>query len=655
MRDFGVLKGPDLVPVLATLMQEGALRDGSVMMLKAVHQDLRSYVELYYLNDYCIHAHASDYSFRLEQVLYRKRLLDRAQLEELQSLTKQSPGRSLSELILDKQWISAPELAQVVAHLTELISYEVLLWKDTAFHLTASNRKPEEFFGTGLAPDKLMSVRFFVDDAEKNLPVLVLMREKLANPNSILRRLKEVDRAQLSDYQYHVYRYVNNRNSVRELLQVSDLGYFETFAALFQLLSWEHIGLGQLEVPHYARSDKPKTDRSDKAELREGRSPSAVSSAARTPAARTLSKAESASSVSPENAGITLPPASQGGQRQFLRRGRGSELLQILVAVMKSGYADGRIIVDNQHQITRAEFSLLKGGLVHVSTTAFNIRFGDLLVRRGELGPGQLREALEEQKSSPDTHLGEILVRHDVVTEAQIPALVTHQMEAVIYEVLSWADVKFYFDAQSESAQQEISHKVSVSAPFDILDGRLSRTDVSDGRNLLEEADHNLPILLMMREKMPNLKAIPRQTGRASSVLADEQEIMLKMVDGQTSLQDLLLATMLPYFQAYVALFQLVSTGVLELIETPEARTTLTPAPPVRPLVSPPVRQSAISRPAQSPRPSASIAVAKPEPEVNVMELLDSELLELISRVPVGRQAEIRQALKSVLKLVVQE
>ncbi len=650
MRDFGVLKGPDLVPVLATLMQEGALRDGSVMMLKAVHQDLRSYVELYYLNDYCIHAHASDYSFRLEQVLYRKRLLDRAQLEELQSLAKQSPGRSLSEFILEKQWISAPELAQVVSHLTELISYDVLLWKDTAFHLTASNRKPEEFFGAGLAPEKLMSVRFFVDDAEKNLPVLVLMREKLANPNSILRRLKEVDRAQLSDYQYHVYRYVNNRNSVRELLQVSDLGYFETFAALFQLLSWEHIGLGQLEVPHYARSEKPRTDKPD---LREVRSAPAVSSAARPTAARAHSKAESASNASTEHSGITLPPANQGGQRQFLRRGRGSELLQILVAVMKSGYTDGRIIVDNQHQITRAEFSLLKGGLVHVSTTAFNIRFGDLLVRRGELGPGQLREALEEQKSSPDTHLGEILVRHDVVKESQIPALVTHQMEAVIYEVLSWADVKFYFDAQSESVQQDISHKVSVSAPFDILDGRLSRTDASDGRNLLEEADHNLPILLMMREKMPNLKAIPRQTGRASSVLADEQDVMLKMVDGRTSLQDLLLATMLPYFQAYVALFQLVSTGVLELLESPEARTTVTAPRPVRPVVSPPVRQSITSRPVQAQ--ASSVAVAAPESEVSVMELLDSELLELISRVPAGRQAEIRQALKSVLKLVVQE
>lgn len=646
MRDFGVLKGPDLVPVLATLMQEGALREEhSVVMLKAVHQELRSTVELYYRGDHCVHAHASDYHFRLEQVLYRKRLLDRTQLDELQQLVKQAPERSLTELILEKQWISASELAQVVAHLTELVSYEVLLWKETAFNLKESKRKPEEFFGTGLPADKLMSVRYFVEDAEKNLPVLVLMREKLANPNTILRRLKEVDRNQLSDYQYHVYRYVNNRNSIRELLQVSDLGYFETFAALFQLLSWQHIGLGQLDVPSYARTEKAKPDTR---EARLAPKPPVLKPAA-----------PKGPEKVPESAGISLPPVAKGSsQRQFLRRGRGSELLQVLVAVMKSGYADGRVIVDNQHQITRAEFSLFKGGLVHVSTTAFNIRFGDLLVRRGELGPGQLREALEDQKGTPDTHLGEILVRHGLVSEAQIPALVTHQLEAVIYEVLSWSDVKFYFDSQAENLQHEVFHKVSIQAPFDIHDGRLSRTDQSAERNLLEEADHNLPILLMMREKMPNLRAIPRRSGRPSSVLSDEQEAILKHVDGQTNLQDLLLGTLLPYFQAYVALFQLVSTGVLELSDTAE---TPSSRPAARPMVSPPVRQAS-SAPAPATQPASRVratpvAVAEPDsdPESSVMELLDSELLELISRVPARRLGEVRQVLKSVLKLAVQE
>ncbi|HEY9842949.1 MAG TPA: hypothetical protein V6D23_20955, partial [Candidatus Obscuribacterales bacterium] len=75
MREFGVLKGPDLVPVLATLLQEGSLAHPQVMMLKAINQELRTnVVELYYASNHCVHAHSSDYAYRLEQLLYRKRL-----------------------------------------------------------------------------------------------------------------------------------------------------------------------------------------------------------------------------------------------------------------------------------------------------------------------------------------------------------------------------------------------------------------------------------------------------------------------------------------------------------------------------------------------------------------------------------------------------
>ncbi|PKL79215.1 MAG: hypothetical protein CVV27_02145 [Candidatus Melainabacteria bacterium HGW-Melainabacteria-1] len=638
MRDFGILKGPDLVPVLATLLQEGALAQPQLRVLKAVQQELGTQVELYFSADRCLHAQASDYAYRLEQLLYRKRLIERAQLEELQQLSKAQPERSVTQMLLEKQWVSEAELVQVVSHLTEIVAYEVLLWKETSFALNETRPPVGGLFGTGLPEDKLMAVRYFVDDAEKNLPVLVLMREKLGNPNTLLRRNKEVDRTQLSDYQYHVYRYVNNRYSIRELLQLSDLGYFETFAALYQLLSWNFIGLGQLDVPTYARSRTGTLAESPAAKAE-------VRPAPKSPTPRPTPPSIAAPTPPPVAVpNLSIPAADTSGQRQFLRRGRGSELLQVLVSVMKTGYADGRVIVDHQQQIIRAEFSLFKGSLVHVSTTAFNIRFGDLLVRRGVLGPGQLREALEEQKSHPNLHLGEILVRHGFVAEADIPLLVTHQMEAVIYEVLTWNDVKFYFDADNQIPQQEVYHKVSIKAPFEIQDGRLSRTDASSDYNVLEEADHNLPILLMMREKLSNFKAIPVRTPRPIGVLSDEQNVVLAGINGQASLQELLLATQLPYFTTLTALFQLLSTGVIELREGPESRT---PARASRNLVSPPQRQHS-ETPAQ-PLPTTG---AKSEPAAEPEPLLDQELLALLEGVPPARYQELRWALKAVLLLV---
>ena len=73
MRDFGILKGADLVPVLNTLLQEGALASTrQVTVLKAVHQELQTYIELFFLANRCIHVASSDNNFHLEQFLLRK-------------------------------------------------------------------------------------------------------------------------------------------------------------------------------------------------------------------------------------------------------------------------------------------------------------------------------------------------------------------------------------------------------------------------------------------------------------------------------------------------------------------------------------------------------------------------------------------------------
>lgn len=689
MREFGILKGPDLVQILATLLQEGALAHPQTKVLKAVNQDLKTYsVELCFRANALVHAVSSDYAYRLEQVLYRKRLIEKNQLDELAQLSKAQPGKSIVQLVRARQWVSEAELAEVVAHLCEIIAYEVLLWKDTSFELSDARRPEAELFGSGLPEDKLLSARGFVDNAEKNLPVLVLMREKLGNPNTIPRRLKEADREQLSDYQYHVYRYVNNRNSIRELLQVSELGYFDTYAAMFQLLSWEYIGLGQLDVPHHAR----------------GRTQDLASVETKAPPRPPTIAKPAPPKPTPQPAAESLPPPGKPGQRQFLRRGRGSELLQVLVSVMKSGYADGRVIVDNQQQIIRADFSLFKGNLVHVTTTAFNIRLGDLLVRRGVLGPGQLREALEEQKTSPNVHLGEILVTQGFVDENEIPALVLHQMEAVIYEVLAWSDVKFYFDPDAQTPQNEVHQKVRINAPFEIHDGRLSRTDQSQERNVLEEADQNLAMLLTMREKIFSLKAIPVRTGRPVGVLTDEQDAVLKQVDSRSSMQEILLGIQVPYFDAYTAIYQLLSTGVLDLPDTTGERRVTGQLPRRSAVVSPPARQTppesvsealrepvatlepesepqtepiAVAPPLSGPpappaagtapaRASAPLAAPLAAPVAAPVaspvaapaagsELLDAATMTLIAKVPQYRHAEVRQALQAVLRLVARE
>ncbi|MBF2054840.1 MAG: hypothetical protein IGS03_15445 [Candidatus Sericytochromatia bacterium] len=660
MRDFGVLKGSDLVQVLATVLQEGLLRTERVQMLRAVNQELGTHSELYFQQDHCIHASTSDHSYQLGELLYQKRLLERTEVEALQKKQQQSPGRSLTQILLENGQISATELARVIAHLLELISYEILLWKATAFSLEPSRLEPDRFLGTGLPAQNLMPVHFFVADADKNLPVLVLMREQLGNLRMVPRRQQELAREQLSDYQYHVYRYINNRHSVRELLQLSELGYFDTFAALFQLISWGYVAAGQLETPRYSRS-QPAAKAVQAADVQTPARPQKL-------VAEQQASLQTAAEEALDIARIQMQPS---GQRQFLRRGRGSDLLQVLVAVIKSGYTAGRLVIDNQRQVIRAEMTLFERKLVHAATTANQIRFGEILVKRGVIGPGQLREALEDQKTQPDVHLGTLLARHGLLAEAAIPALVQLQISYVLYEVLAWPDVKFYFVPQPE--QPPLQKDIRIEAQFDVRDGRLMAEAGSEQLFLLQEADKNLPILLMIREQLPDLQVILTVNTERAAALSDEQQRVLAYVDGSTPVQDILLVSELGYFETLTALFQLLSMGTLLPLRRETARAEITSRPrpvlssslkarmtstPHRPLPAPPdaLPQAGLP-PAAAENVTEAVSAALPMPDpafVGQLEaVLGAENLARLSEVPARAYPALREAFAALLALAI--
>lgn len=672
MRDFGVLKGADLVHVLATLVEEGALAGEEIQYIKAVNQELGRSVELFMQANHCLHAQASDYDYQLENVLYKKRLLERSQLEEIQHQIRQFPEQSVAQLILKSQWLPESELADVVAHLTELIAHQVLAWEATAIYLDKSRVKTGRLSGFGIAPQKLMSLDYFARNAEKNLPVLELMREQLGNPKMILRRQGEADKSRLSGHQAHVYRYVNNRNALRDIFQLSDLGYFDTSAALFQLMSWGYVSTGRLETPRHLR---PPAAEASAATSRAEAEPAAPlprpSSGSQSPLseAEEKSRDKSAQPATPSASDPPVAPASPAssqrkgpgpaaevaakaiqageaprpGQRQFLRRGRGAELLQILVSVMKTGYKTGRLVIDNQKQVVRADISFQEGEIVHAGTTASQVRFGDLLVKRGLLGPGQLREALEEQKYLKNVPLGEVLVRHDLLKVQEIPKLVLHQMECVIYEVLAWKDAKFYFEPEQLNFQQS----VRVKAEFELEDGRLVAAEQQDERevyNILAEADQNLPILLMIREQISN-HMVPVLMPELASTLSSDQEQIVPLIDGQHSVYDILLASPLRYFDTYTALFQLYSTGDMQL---QQGQQVYQRAEAAQQVVTPPPRHRA---PSSEKTPEAPGQGRRPSLEY----IMGPENAALMQQLRAGQYLEFRKSLHLILTLALQE
>lgn len=254
MRDFGVVKGANLIQILSTLLQEGTLAAESPVLLKAINAEIGVNSEFYFANNTCIHASLSNQPFSLRKILFRRRLLERTQAEEIKGLKHELNEQPLTGYLAAKGWVSEADLAVVLRQLSELAMYETLLWPDVALSLDQPRGQEIQYWGSPLAQKDLFSVQAFVDEAEKNLPVITLLREKLSPPQTILFRQSGNSEEPLSPQQEHVYSLINQKNNLMDVLQFSQLGYFETLTALYQLLSWNYISLGQLATPRYART-----------------------------------------------------------------------------------------------------------------------------------------------------------------------------------------------------------------------------------------------------------------------------------------------------------------------------------------------------------------------------------------------------------------
>lgn len=649
MRQFGELKGQDLIQLLNTLATEGALTaPGVIHKLQATHP-MGAQNSLFIRENVFIHAASTDYKFSLSSALGKRGFIDKIQLQEMKDIRKaEQPTPSLARLLLRHKLIDEANLKAVINHLNEVLAYEIMMWKSCDFKLIPVEHNPEDFstyFAGELEAERLLDVTEFAADADKNLPVLMLMREKLSNPNMILKRLREADPAELSDPQNHVYQAVNNRNSLRDILLLSDLSYFETYTALFQLLSWETIGMGSLETPRYAKkAPEPMVSR-----------PAATP---RPTPAPTPARAEAP--VAP------VAPASASDERAFLRRARGADLFQVLSALIKGGKRSGKLRVENQKSVIHSDLMLHEGNLVHASSTMYSQRFGDLLVHKGLITVEDLQDALETQKEQKGKHLGEILVAEKLIQAEIIPQLVYHQIECVLYELLSWADAKFFFEESATPLQQEFV----VFADYEIVDGRLIQREGSSepkGRDVLGDADKNLAILLMIKEKMPNPSAVVKRTGQEPvSELSEEQKQVIALVNGQHSINDLLVLSDLDYFATYTALFQIFSSGLIEIQkEAPAAPASpaSTPLSRPKPTMTPSVASSASSSPMASP-------AARPEPLKSpvgavsapggssdaaqyeqLRKLLGEDLLRALQQFPARQAPALRKGLEALVEM----
>jgi uncharacterized protein DUF4388/tetratricopeptide repeat protein len=182
---------------------------------------------------------------------------------------------------------------------------------------------------------------------------------------------------------------------------------------------------------------------------------------------------------------------------------------------------------------------------------------GTLLMRAGKVAEGDLARARAMQAGDPQPRrLGEILVSIGALTTKELERQVRLQVEAVVFELMSWREGHFSF---SEGQLGEI--------PADALTSISTESLLMEGARRIDEwarIAHKVPHLDMI----PALAAIDETHPSLLDLLPHEWEV-LAMIDGRADLRTIATALGTSDFDVARIAYGLLSTGVIDLRERP--------------------------------------------------------------------------------------
>ena len=178
---------------------------------------------------------------------------------------------------------------------------------------------------------------------------------------------------------------------------------------------------------------------------------------------------------------------------------------------------------------------------------------GAMLVRAGKISEGDLERARTTQAARTDgKRLGELLVEAGCLTWRELERQVRLQIEAVVFELVSWQEGFFSFvEGEASDASTEATARISTESLL------------MEGARRIDEwarIAHKIPHLAVV----PILAPIDEDHPSLLDLLPNEWE-MLAMIDGQSDLRGIANRLGRSEFDVAKIAYGLLSTGVIEV------------------------------------------------------------------------------------------
>ena len=191
---------------------------------------------------------------------------------------------------------------------------------------------------------------------------------------------------------------------------------------------------------------------------------------------------------------------------------------------------------------------------------------GTLLVRAGKVTEADLERArAEQEKRGPGKRLGELLVETGALTQKELDRQVRFQIEAVVFELMSWREGFFSFE-EGDVGAVPADATMRVSTESLLMEGARR---IDEWSRIADKVPHLgvIPVLAQVHDDHPTLL----------DLLPNEWEV-LSVIDGNRDLRAIAQLLTRSDFDIAKIAYGLVSTGVIDL-RTPERVSTTAALP----------------------------------------------------------------------------
>ncbi len=221
-----------------------------------------------------------------------------------------------------------------------------------------------------------------------------------------------------------------------------------------------------------------------------------------------------------------------------------SDLLQLISAAGKTGM----LFISRDDQ--KREIYFMKGSIIYATSFGSEDELlGNLVLRRRKILKLDLKRALTLQKLTPK-RLGTTLLEMGVLTKEELIECLQYQIEEIIYNLFGWNSGEFiFFEGRLPPADQITTQLNTMNV-------------IMEGSRRIDEwiqIQQTLPADDVKLQMVKNLKI------KSSTVTMPVNDLqLLPFIDGERTIPELLRVSSLSEFNTRKALYNMITSGLVE-------------------------------------------------------------------------------------------